>query len=173
MRFIDFYSSPIGKIYITANEDLLLRVDFENATNLPKNIEDIVQNGADLSSNNSVIEKTKQWLDNYFSKKQNTFLPPIKLEDSPFSLLVWNLLLDIPYGKTISYGELAKLVARKKGIEKMSAQAIGHAIGRNPISIIVPCHRVIGADGSLTGYGGGIERKRFLLELEKNTKNFS
>ena len=78
------------------------------------------------------------------------------------------MLLDIPYGETISYGDIAKAVAKRRGIEKMSAQAVGNAVGHNPISIIVPCHRVVGSKGSLTGYGGGIKRKKALLDIESN-----
>lgn len=85
---------------------------------------------------------------------------------TPFRLTVWKLLLQIPYGETITYGELAKMVAKEKGIAHMSAQAVGGAVGHNEISIIVPCHRVVGSDGSLTGYAGGVDKKEKLLSLE-------
>ena len=85
---------------------------------------------------------------------------------SPFRLSVWKHLLEIPYGKTATYGELAKIMAEERGLARMSAQAVGGAVGHNPISIIVPCHRVIGANGSLTGYGGGLDKKERLLALE-------
>ena len=90
------------------------------------------------------------------------------LKGTDFRMTVWKMLLDIPYGETVSYGDIAKAIAKRRGIEKMSAQAVGNAVGHNPISIIVPCHRVVGSKGSLTGYGGGIKRKKELLRLESN-----
>ena len=131
-------------------------------------MESIALSHSNSKSDYTVLKETKNWLDNYFNGKINTFLPAIKLQSSPFRMLVWNLLLDIPYGKTCSYGELGAIVAKKREMKKMSAQAIGQAVGKNPISIIIPCHRVVGYDGKLTGYGGGIEKKKFLLELERN-----
>lgn len=108
------------------------------------------------------------WLDIYFNNKIPDFTPPLLLKGTDFRMTVWKMLLDIPYGKTVSYGDIAKAVAKSRGIEKMSAQAVGNAVGHNPISIIVPCHRVVGSKGSLTGYGGGIKRKKELLRLESN-----
>ena len=109
---------------------------------------------------------TALWLDEYFSGKIPNFLPPIDYEGTEFQKIVWDELLKIPYGKTVSYGDLAKTVALKRGKAKMSAQAIGGAVGSNPICIIVPCHRVIGKDGSLVGYGEGLDKKVLLLKLE-------
>ena len=108
-----------------------------------------------------VLEETKDWLFLYFSGKAPDFLPPLKPEGTPFQQKVWKLLLQIPYGKTCTYGDLAKALDCK------SAQAVGGAVGKNPISILIPCHRVMGADGTLTGYAGGIEKKAALLKLEK------
>ena len=110
---------------------------------------------------------TEKWLDIYFSGNIPDFTPPISLSGTPFKLMIWEMLRGIPYGETVSYGDIAKQAAEKRGIEKMSSQAVGGAVGKNPVAIIIPCHRVIGADGSLTGYGGGIEKKEFLLRLEK------
>jgi len=107
-----------------------------------------------------------RWLDVYFSGKVPDFIPRLDLRGTPFRKDVWDILLGIPYGQTMSYGEVAALVARKRGVPRMSAQAVGGAVGHNPVSIIVPCHRVIGADGSLTGYGGGLDLKLRLLRLE-------
>ena len=115
-----------------------------------------------------VFHSAVLWLGIYFRSEDPQFLPPILLEGTPFQKSVWELLLQIPYGKTVSYGEIAKTLAERRGIARMSAQAVGGAVGRNPIALIVPCHRVIGADGSLVGFGGGIERKRRLLYLEGN-----
>ena len=108
----------------------------------------------------------KRWLDLYFGGQKPDFLPPLHPEGTAFQKSVWDILLEIPYGKTISYGEIAGHIALKQGISRMSAQAVGGAVGRNPISIIIPCHRVVGADVSLTGYAGGLDRKIKLLELE-------
>ena len=109
----------------------------------------------------SVFDETRRWLDLYFAGKNPDFAPQLAPKGTPFQQRVWKILLTIAYGKTMSYGEVARRIS-----PTMSAQAIGGAVGRNPIGIIIPCHRVIGADGSLTGYGGGLERKRWMLELE-------
>jgi methylated-DNA-[protein]-cysteine S-methyltransferase len=108
-----------------------------------------------------VFDETRRWLDLYFTGEKPDFTPQLAPKGTPFQQRVWEILLTIPYGKTVSYGDVARQIS-----PTMSAQAIGGAVGRNPIGIIIPCHRVIGADGSLTGYGGGLERKRWLLELE-------
>ena len=123
------------------------------------------------SSNLDIFNETKLWLKNYFNgKKPNPKSLKIKIEGTNFRKIVWTTLLEIPYGKTISYQDLGKIVAKKLGKKKMSAQAIGGAVGHNPISIIIPCHRVIGTNGSLTGYAGGLEKKKYLLQLEKAEK---
>jgi methylated-DNA-[protein]-cysteine S-methyltransferase len=108
-----------------------------------------------------IFDETRRWLDLYFAGKNPDFTPQLAPKGTPFQQRVWEILLTIPYGKTMSYGDVARQIS-----PTMSAQAIGGAVGRNPIGIIIPCHRVIGADGSLTGYGGGLERKRWMLELE-------
>ena len=113
-----------------------------------------------------VFDDARRWLDDYFSGKVPDFTPRLELRGTPFRKDVWEILLGIPYGQTMSYGQVAALVARRRGLPRMSAQAAGGAVGHNPVSIIVPCHRVIGADGSLTGYGGGLDLKRRLLRLE-------
>lgn len=114
-----------------------------------------------------VFKDTVRWLDIYFSGRKPDFRPSIALKTTPFRKRVCEIMLTISYGKTMTYGEIAKMIAAEKGIAKMSAQAVGGAVGHNPISIIVPCHRVVGANGSLTGYAGGIDKKIRLLELEK------
>ena len=115
----------------------------------------------------SILEQTIKWLDIYFSGKEPEFIPPLHLTGSDFRLAVWNMLLKVPYGETTTYKELADKIAEQRGLKTMSAQAVGGAVGHNPVSVIVPCHRVLGSDGSLTGYAGGIEKKRDLLVLEK------
>ena len=114
-----------------------------------------------------VLEQTVKWLNLYFSGQEPDFTPPLHLIGSEFRLAVWKMLLEIPYGQTTTYKELAGRIAEQRGIKTMSAQAVGGAVGHNPISIIVPCHRVLGTDGSLTGYAGGIDKKISLLTLEK------
>lgn len=106
-------------------------------------------------------------MDLYFQGKSPNFTPPLSFNGSPFRLIVWNILLKIPYVATMTYGEIAAIIAKKQGVQSMSAQAVGRAVAHNPISVIVPCHRVVGTNGSLTGYAGGIEKKIALLELEK------
>lgn len=120
-----------------------------------------------VSKNFSIFEETTCWLDLYFSGGEPDFLPPFLLRGTPFQKEVWEILLTIPYGKTMTYGEMAAILARRKGLARMSAQAVGGAVGRNPLTLLVPCHRVVGADGSLTGYAGGVERKAALLALER------
>ena len=114
-----------------------------------------------------VFARTKDWIDRYFAGEN----PPISALSlapmgSEFRQKVWKLLIEIPYGEVITYGELAEKITEQQGGNRMSAQAVGGAVGHNPISIIIPCHRVVGADGSLTGYGGGMDKKKFLLRLE-------
>jgi len=113
-----------------------------------------------------VFQTVKKWLDIYFSGQKPDFMPPVHLVGSPFQISVWKLLMEIPYGQTVTYGELAEKIAEEKGLSHMSAQAVGGAVGHNKISIIIPCHRVIGKDGSLTGYAGGLSKKKWLLSLE-------
>lgn len=118
-----------------------------------------------------VLAQAKQWLDTYFSGKEPPFCPPLHMSGTPFQLSVWEILLKIPYGKTVAYGEIAGHIARQRGLSHMSAQAVGGAVGHNRISLIVPCHRVVGKDGGFTGYAGGIDRKRKLLAMEKASQD--
>ena len=115
-----------------------------------------------------ILKSAMQWLDIYFAGKKPDFMPQLHLSGTEFQILVWKILLTIPYGKIMRYGEIAKLVAAKLGGKKMSAQAVGGAVGRNPILIIVPCHRVIGAGNKLGGYAAGPELKRWLLSWESS-----
>ena len=114
--------------------------------------------------------ETVRWLDTYFAGREPDFTPPIALHTTPFRREVCEIMLSIPYGQTMSYGQIADIIAKRRGLERMSAQAVGGAVGHNPISIIIPCHRVVGSDGSMTGYGGGIDKKIALLKLEGATK---
>ncbi|MBO4818632.1 MAG: methylated-DNA--[protein]-cysteine S-methyltransferase [Firmicutes bacterium] len=150
--------------------DLIMASDGEYLTALlfdgSKNTEDLKTLGEEQSL--TIFEETKRWLDIYFTGKDPGFLPRMKFENlSSFRAKVLEKLLRIPYGRLVSYGDIAREIAKEEGINKMSAQAVGRAVGRNPICIIVPCHRVLGAGGKLTGYGGGLENKKALLKLEK------
>ena len=114
-----------------------------------------------------VLCNVERWLDIYFFGRDPGFTPTLHLVSSAFRNCVGEIMLGIPYGKTMAYGEIARIIANERGIGHMSSQAVGGAVGKNPISLIIPCHRVIGSDGSLTGYGGGFERKAALLKLER------
>ena len=113
-----------------------------------------------------VFKETILWLNIYFNGKEPDFMPRLKLDGTAFRIEIWQILQQIPYATTLTYGDIAKKIAIKRGIEDMSAQAVGGAVGHNPISIIIPCHRLLGSNGSLTGYAGGIDKKIALLELE-------
>lgn len=161
MQYTAKYQSPLGEMLMAADAVGLTGLWFAGGKFYAAGLDPEHEEG-----NLPVFESVKKWLDLYFSGKEPDFMPPIHLIGSPFRLDVWKLLLQIPYGKTVTYGELAKMIARQRGISRMSAQAVGGAVGHNGISIIVPCHRVVGADGSLTGYAGGMDKKERLLTLE-------
>ena len=156
------YQSPIGGITLAGSTEALTGLWFDGqkyfGTALPEVREQKLL---------PIFDDTKHWLDIYFQGKDPGFTPPLSFDTTPFRQAVWNILLSIPYGHTMTYGEIADIVAKQSGLSKMSAQAVGGAVGHNPISIIVPCHRVVGTSGSLTGYAGGIDKKIKLLQLEK------
>ena len=155
MLFLTHYASPLGPILLAADETGLTGLWFEGQKYFPSFL------GVDYQEKETpVLTETVRWLDVYFSGKDPGFLPPLHPQSSPFRQTVWDILLTIPRGQTMTYGE----IARRLGVH--SAQAVGGAVGHNPISIIVPCHRVVGASGSLTGYAGGFDRKTRLLQLE-------
>lgn len=160
-RYISEYSSPLGVITMASDGESLTGLWFDGQKYYAGTIGTACE-----EREVPVLVKTKRWLDIYFAGKEPGFTPPIALSGTPFRLAVWEILREIPYGKRVTYKEIALQVARRKGIGSMSAQAVGGAVGHNPVSIIVPCHRVVGGDGSLTGYAGGIERKAALLSLE-------
>ncbi len=161
MKYINYYASPLGKILLAANDKGLSGLWLEGEKAFPN-----LKNSEYVLTDLPVFNETRRWLDVYFAGYEPNFLPPLDMQGTLFQREVWDILLEIPYGKTMTYGEIAKIIAEKRGIARMSAQAVGQAVGRNPISVIVPCHRVIGADGSLTGYAGGIARKEALLRIE-------
>ncbi len=158
MRYVSVYPSPVGKLTVIADETALLAVHFDNET--------VGTDGFSVAPS-EIIASTEKWLDEYFSGKIPAFTPNFRFEGSPFRVAVWEEIARIPYGKTTTYGEIAKKVAAKLGKPRMSAQAVGGATGANRIPIIVPCHRVMGADGSLTGFSAGLDKKKILLDLER------
>ena len=164
MDYIYRYDSPIGKMTMASDGTALTGLWFDGqkyfAGTLSEPYEEKLL---------PVFEDTIRWLDTYFSGEIPAFMPELSVQSTPFRKAVRDILLTIPYGQTITYGEIADIIAQQTG-KKMSAQAVGGAVGHNPVSIIIPCHRVVGADGSMTGYAGGIVRKKFLLELEGNKK---
>ena len=161
MTSIQYYHSPIGRLLLSADEIGLTGVWLEGekyfAHGLPADRREACT---------PILADTKRWLDEYFSGKEPDFMPPLHPIGSPFRQAVWQILRRIPYGKTVTYGEIAREMARQKGLPKMSAQAVGGAVGHNEISILIPCHRVVGAKGNLTGSAGGLSRKIQLLTLE-------
>ncbi len=162
MTYTAHYCSPLGDITLASNGTELTGLWFDGqkyfGATLPKEYQE-----RDIP----IFQQTKQWLDIYFQGETPDFTPPLCMETTPFRKAVWNILLTIPYGKTTTYGEIAKQIAMQKGLSQMSAQAVGGAVGHNSISLIIPCHRVVGVNGSLTGYAGGIDKKIRLLKLEK------
>lgn len=159
MLYTSKYDSPLGSILLAADEQGLTGLWLENDRFFPNKLESQPGETED-------IRDAKRWLDIYFSGREPDFTPRLHQKGSDFHRAVGEIMLKIPYGKTTTYGDIAKELAAQRGIAKMSAQAVGGAVGRNEISIIIPCHRVVGSNGSLTGYGGGLDNKIKLLELE-------
>ena len=193
MIYKKLYDSPLGEILILGDLEGILGIYFEGQREFDdlinnkeiKNFEDTKNfelkdknlkgkslfneknkvSGEDISEN-KIFDETKKWLDIYFSREEPKFTPKLNIKGSEFRKDVWKILLEIPYGKTLTYKAIAEKLVMSGKYKKMSAQAVGGAVGHNPISIIIPCHRVVGASGSLTGYAGGLDRKVKLLELE-------
>ena len=153
MVFTQRYASPLGGLLLAADEQGLIGLWFDGARHFAANLPEMRE-----EKRTPVLDEAARWLDDYFSGGQPDFIPPLHLVGSAFRQRVWKRLLEIPYGQTATYGALLG--------KEMSAQAVGGAVGHNPVSIIVPCHRVVGANGSLTGYAGGIDKKIRLLALE-------
>ncbi|MDD6570265.1 MAG: methylated-DNA--[protein]-cysteine S-methyltransferase [Acidaminococcus sp.] len=162
MEVYDTYESPLGTMILTADEEGLIRMYFKGAPDAPEGLENQLPKAQD----NEFIQEGKHWLHGYFEGRHLGWRPPLHLKGSAFQNQVWKVLLTIPYGQTVTYGDVAREVSRERHMEKMSARAVGGAVGSNPVALIVPCHRVVGANGSFTGYGGGLKRKVKLLELE-------
>ena len=162
MKYVSRYASPLGMLTMASDGEYLTGLWIEGqkyyAATLKGECKEITL---------AIFEQTKRSLDIYFHVDIPDFTPPLLLEGSPFRQKVWEILRQIPYGQVMTYGEIAGRIAAQMGVQKMSAQAVGGAVGHNPVSIIVPCHRVVGSGGSLTGYAGGIDKKVALLTIEK------
>lgn len=154
---IEKYISPLGEIILCAHDGALRGLWFSGQKYELRNVDKGLE---ETAGDREVVERAGAWLDDYFSGKAPSLNIPLAPQGTDFQKRVWTALLSIPHGKTASYGDVAKLIACK------SARAVGTAVGKNPISLIIPCHRVIGSDGSLTGYAGGTQRKKALLEME-------
>lgn len=163
MTYIGHYQSSLGDILIAVDEIGVYGVWFENQKYYAAGLIEPYE-----EKETELILKVKRWLDLYFKKEQPLIDFPLHLIGTDFQKEVWEILCDISYGHTMTYGEIANILAQRRGVKRFSAQAVGGAVGHNRISIIVPCHRVLGSNGSLTGYAGGIDRKEALLELEGN-----
>lgn len=175
MNYYCTYNSPIGELLLVSDGAVLTGLFFDPEKQLKQKNQETtflrysperLESKDNCEAADQVFDTTGKWLDLYFQGKEPDFMPELAFCDTPFREEVWSLLREIPYGQTVSYGDLAKKLETRRGIKRMSAQAVGGAVGKNPISIIIPCHRVIGTDGSMIGYGGGLDKKKYLLELE-------
>lgn len=165
MDFTHHYSSPLGRITMASDGECLTGLWFDGQKYFADTLH-AQHEEKDLD----VFRRTDKWLDMYFSGKKPDFTPPLRMRGTGFRQEVWQILLTIPFGKTMTYGEIAKILADRRGNNSMSAQAVGGAVAHNPVSLIIPCHRVIGTNGALTGYAGGLDKKTWLLDMErKNT----
>lgn len=156
------YDSPLGEILLAGNGEGLTGLWFAGQKYFAQGLPGDAAPGED-----AVLAQTCRWLDRYFAGEDPGPLPPLALRGTPFRREVWDILLTIPRGEVLTYGDIAARLAQSRGIAHFSAQAVGGAVGHNPVSILIPCHRVVGRDGNLTGYAGGLWRKEALLALER------
>lgn len=169
MQYIYHYKSPLGGITMASDGTALTGLWFDGQKYFAEGLAETA-----AAKTLPVFDEAVRWLDIYFGGRRPDFTPLLNLEGTAFRKEVWQMLLQIPYGETTTYGKLAAQIAAHNGLKQMSAQAVGGAVGHNPISIIVPCHRVVGTGGSLTGYAGGLAKKLALLKLEEiDTANFT
>ncbi len=161
MELISRYDSPLGGITLAADGEALTGLWIDGQKDFGRTLAPDRREG-----DPPVLRAAAVWLDGYFSGKDPGSPPPLRPAGTEFQREVWAILSAIPYGSTTTYGQIAELLAGRRGVRTMSAQAVGNAVGKNPISILIPCHRVLGADGSLTGYAGGLDKKYALLRLE-------
>ena len=162
MDYTAHYQSPIGDITLASDGEALIGLWFDGQKYFADTLDKQHEERDDLS----IFDETRRWLDTYFSGKAPDFTPKLSMRASDFRKRVWEIMLTIPYGRTMTYGDIARQIARERGVPTMSTQAVGGAVGHNSISLIIPCHRVVGTSGSLTGYAGGIDKKLRLLQME-------
>ena len=162
MEYAHYYNSPLGKILLASDGHALTGLWFEGQKYFAAKLDPDHE-----EKKLPVFARTAEWLAMYFDGENPAFMPPLTLKGTPFQKEVWEILLEIPFGQTTTYAEIAAEIARRRGLASMSAQAVGSAVAHNPISLIIPCHRVVGSGGSLTGYAGGIEKKEWLLAMER------
>ena len=162
------YKSKIGLLYLISDGESLIGCYLEGQKYFPNNIDNYY-----LNEELSILAKSKDWLEKYFNGENPSIDEiPLNFNGTEFRKKVWEVLKDISYGELVTYKHIAEKIAKAKGLETMSAQAVGGAVGHNPLLIFIPCHRVIGVDGSLTGYAAGLENKRFLLNLESDNNHY-
>ena len=162
MQYTSRYRSPLGEMLLAADESGVTGLWFAGQKYFARHLDK-----EQVEKEIPLFATVKHWLDVYFAGSEPDLTVPLHFTGTAFQNEVWEILCTIPYGQTTTYGEIAKQLAARRGLPHMSAQAVGGAVGHNPISILVPCHRVVGLGGSLTGYAGGLERKRCLLALEQ------
>ena len=161
MDYTHHCDSPLGGITLASDGDALTGLWFDGQ----KYFADTLSGGS-VEKALPVFEEAERWLEVYFSGKAPDFTPKLSLRATAFRKTVWEILLTVPFGQIVTYGQIAERAAQRMNVPRMSARAVGGAVGHNPILLIIPCHRVVGADGSLTGYAGGMDRKLRLLRME-------
>lgn len=162
MDYTAHYDSPLGGITLGSDGKALIGLWFDGQ----KYFADALYKEHAEQPELEIFDTTRRWLDIYFSGHAPDFTPPLLLRTTEFRRRVWEILLTIPFGQTMTYGDVSRIIAKERGLESMSAQAVGGAVGHNSISLIIPCHRVVGTSGSLTDYAGGIDKKVWLLQME-------
>ena len=154
--------TPLGEVRLRSDGESLTGLWFVGQVNDAKDNRDI-----EIKDDLSIFGQVKTWLERYFSGEETPITIPLRPKGTIFQERVWKILQEIPYGDTMTYGDIAQRIAKEKGVATFSAQAVGQAVGKNPISILIPCHRVLGKNGALTGYAGGVHRKEQLINLER------
>lgn len=161
MLYTSHYASPLGGMTLVSDGTALVGLYFDGQKYAAEGLD-----ATHTQKNLPIFKEVRRWLDVYFSGRKPDFTPPIAPAGTAFQQSVWEILRTIPYGETTTYGAIARRIEQNTGC-RMSAQAVGGAVGRNPISILIPCHRVVGTNGSLTGYAGGLDKKAYLLRIEE------
>lgn len=162
MQYTHHYDSPLGSITLASDGEALIGLWFDGQKYFADTLSE-----AHEEKMLPIFAQTDEWLNIYFSGQAPNFTPSLAMHTTEFRKAVWKVMLTIPFGQTMTYGQIADIIAKEQGLPHMSAQAVGGAVGHNSISLIIPCHRVVGTNGSLTGYAGGIDKKVALLQMEK------